>query len=154
RSGRTAFFVAEPARVEGAADGEGLVQQGGVFPDAPPEQLADVACVRTHAQTARQAGAVEADEQLHVVPLALLAAPAEGDPQDGLVRHRLAVIVLADAGQRPAAAGRRLQVPAVSAPQHRLDVPFRERLAEFGQRLAHGEAVALALAVHPLAAVV
>ena len=42
----------------------------------------------------------------------------------------------------------------MDAAQHRLDVALGEDAAQLDQRLAHGEAIAVALALHPFALVV
>src|SRR5207237_10789527 len=108
---------------------------------------------RPEAQAVAQAPRVEPDEELHGAALRARAPVGERHPQLGLVRHRAAVVVLADAGEGPAAAGGRVQVPAALPSQHRPDVAPGELLAQLHERLAHGVAVAVALALHPLAAV-
>ncbi len=146
-------LVAEAAP-QGAAALQDAEQHVAVLGDALAQSLPGGAGRPGEAQAEAHPGGVEADEELHAVAPAARRAPAEDDPEGGVVGPSPPVGVAVDAGQGPAAAGRRVQVPAAQAAQHRLDVAPRQRPAQLDQRRPHGEAVAAALALQPGARVV
>src|SRR5207249_3854517 len=104
-------------------------------------------------QAVAKSRCVQPNEKLRIAT-APRAAPAKGDPQSRVVGPRPAEIVFADAGQRPAAPRLGVEVPAVYAVHHRLDVPRCQGSAQFHEGFAHRETVTVALALHPVAAVV
>src|SRR5262249_28124801 len=139
---------------KGAGGLEGLVEQTSVFLNVVAKQPAGLPRRPPQPQAVAEPVPIKPDEKLDVVALAALVAPIERDPQDGLIGDRTAIVILANAGQSPAAPGHRLQVPAALLSQDRLDVPIDQGLTQFHERFAHGKAITVALVAHPLPAVV
>src|SRR6516225_6577881 len=114
------------------------------------ETASFVAQAQAIAQTVR----VEAHKELDILAAAALRAPAEGDPQRRIVGLRAPVIVFANTRQRATAARRGVEVPAMLAAQHRLDITLGKGSTQFDQRFPDGETIAVAMTLHPLALVI